>query len=481
MMNRLLNCIVLTAGLIVTPASLIFAQVDFAEHPVADNVNEPWSVYPVDMDGDQDVDIVGSARLGHQVAWWENDGNQGFTMQPISYVSYFAMGIEAADIDNDDDIDVICASQTNGVELWSNSGDQNFTRSILGSWPFASFLYTEDVDDNGYIDVLVACCEGGINRMGWIENSGDSVFTDHIVISDWDHANSVYAEDIDSDGDVDLLGTASGRSTGAGEIAWFENDGNQVFTMHTIYATSARPSCAIARDLDLDGDIDVVAAVCLFNQIMWFENDGSEEFTQHGIGYGFGRPHSVDTADFDRDGDIDVLAGAIDSDKIAWLENDGTQTFTQHEITTNFDGAADVYVADVDRDEDPDVLGTAHYADQIKWWENLGPSGIDDNYRPPLVGSSLKQNFPNPFNPSTTITFDLPGTVGNQSVSLTVYDIRGREVRTLVDRDPSAGTKTVVWDGRDNSGRSVGSGVYIYRIRTGDTEMTVSRKMVVVR
>ncbi len=480
-MYRLLNYMVLSAAVLVVPATSNFAQVGFTEHPVADNFNEPWSLYPIDLDGDQDVDIVASARLGHQVAWWENNGNQDFTMRPISYISSFAMGIEAADIDNDDDMDVICASQTNGVELWSNSGDQNFTRSILGSWPFASFLYTADVDDNGYVDVLVACCEGGSNRMGWIENSGNSVFTDHIVISDWDHANSVHAEDIDSDGDIDLLGTASGRSTGAGEIAWFENDGNQVFSMHTIYATSARPSCAIARDLDLDGDIDVVAAVCLFNQIMWFENDGAEGFTQHVIGYGFGRPHAVDTADFDRDGDIDVLAGAIDSDKIAWLENDGSQTFTQHAITTDFDGAADVYAADVDRDGDSDILGTAHYDDQIKWWENLGPSGIHDKLSPPWFGFSLKQNFPNPFNPSTTITFDLPGTVGDKSVRLTIYDMRGREVRTWVVRDESAGMKTVVWDGRDNSGSPVCSGVYIYTIRMDDSGITVSRKMVVVR
>ena len=73
-------------------------------------------------------------------------------------------------------------------------------------------------------------------------------------MSDWDHANSVYTADIDLDGDVDLLGTASGRTTGNGEIAWFENDGSQDFTKHSILNTAARPSCVIALDIDFDLD-----------------------------------------------------------------------------------------------------------------------------------------------------------------------------------------------------------------------------------
>jgi TolB protein len=91
----------------------------------------------------------------------------------------------------------------------------------------------------------------------------------------------------------------------------------------------------------------------------------------------------------------------------------------------------------------------------------------------------ISQNYPNPFNPSTTIEYQL---LEDTKIVLKIYDIRGREVRTLVDREQTAGTKAVVWDGRDNSGRSVGSGVYIYRIRTDlpDLEQQ-SRKMVVVR
>jgi hypothetical protein len=85
-----------------------------------------------------------------------------------------------------------------------------------------------------------------------------------------------------------------------------------------------------------------------------------------------------------------------------------------------------------------------------------------------LIPSSyvLFQNFPNPFNPSTTVKFGLPR---DSHVTVTIYDIMGREiVRLLVDEERSAGYHTVVWDGRNRLGYPVASGMYIYNIRAGD-------------
>ena len=398
------------------------SQVTFTEHPIANSWDEPWSIHPIDMDGDQDIDIVASARLGHDLAWWENDGNQNFTMHTISNSSYFAMGVYAVDIDSDTDIDIFCATQTNGVELWVNQGNQTFIRQIVGNWPSASFLYGEDVDSDQDTDIIVSCCEGGSNRMGWIENLGNLLFTDHIVISNWPQANSAYALDINRDGFMDLLGTSSGRETGTGEIAWFENDSNQVFTKHTIYTNSNRPSCAVALDLDFDQDVDIIASVCIINQIIWIENTGNEVFVPNPIGYGFSRGLTIDTTDFDNDGDIDVLASAINNDKIVWLENNGAQSFTQRTITSSCDGEADVFAVDLDRDGDSDILATAHYADQIKWWENMTISDIEDNSAQLPSSIILEQNFPNPFNPSTTIVYHLPKTT---KVVLKIYNIKG--------------------------------------------------------
>jgi hypothetical protein len=80
--------------------------------------------------------------------------------------------------------------------------------------------------------------------------------------------------------------------------------------------------------------------------------------------------------------------------------------------------------------------------------------------------TALRQNFPNPFNPETTIDFDLSS---GQTVHVTVYDITGQVVRKLVDGEQmSAGTYQRVWDGRNNNGIKVGSGVYFFQMRAGD-------------
>jgi len=81
----------------------------------------------------------------------------------------------------------------------------------------------------------------------------------------------------------------------------------------------------------------------------------------------------------------------------------------------------------------------------------------------PESALSLNQNYPNPFNPETMIEFTLPGQ--NHTI-LEVFNIRGQRVKTLVDRILEAGVHNFVWNGTDDSGRIVGSGVYLYRLST---------------
>lgn len=79
-------------------------------------------------------------------------------------------------------------------------------------------------------------------------------------------------------------------------------------------------------------------------------------------------------------------------------------------------------------------------------------------------------NFPNPFNPATTITFDLPRP---DRISLRIFDVAGRRVRALlVDQERGEGRQQFVWRGRDDAGRLVGAGVYFYRVETGDFSET---------
>jgi hypothetical protein len=92
-----------------------------------------------------------------------------------------------------------------------------------------------------------------------------------------------------------------------------------------------------------------------------------------------------------------------------------------------------------------------------------GGTGVDETGNAPLH-FALLQNYPNPFNPTTTIRYTLPFA---SRVELKVYDVLGREVRTLVAAVQAAGVYHVVWDGRDAHGLQVPSGVYFYRLSAG--------------
>ncbi len=95
------------------------------------------------------------------------------------------------------------------------------------------------------------------------------------------------------------------------------------------------------------------------------------------------------------------------------------------------------------------------------------PSDVEDGDQSPVLPekAALDQNYPNPFNPSTEIGFDLPRP---SFVSLDIYDVLGRKVSTLINEHLTAGSKRVQWDGRNDAGAKVTSGVYFYRLRIGD-------------
>ena len=89
---------------------------------------------------------------------------------------------------------------------------------------------------------------------------------------------------------------------------------------------------------------------------------------------------------------------------------------------------------------------------------------------------ALHQNYPNPFNPVTNLRFDLPY---DAHVSLTVYDLLGREVAWLVNGFQEVGYKSVKWNGTTGLGKPVSAGVYVYRIQTGQFIQT--KKMVLLK
>jgi hypothetical protein len=113
--------------------------------------------------------------------------------------------------------------------------------------------------------------------------------------------------------------------------------------------------------------------------------------------------------------------------------------------------------------------------DMNEWlWHHVNIDITDADAVPRV--NSLAQNFPNPFNPSTMIDFSVRE---KGHVTLRIYDVAGRLVRTLVDEVRDAGAYREGWDGRNNRGSGVASGVYFYRMSTPGFEET--RKMVLLR
>ena len=106
----------------------------------------------------------------------------------------------------------------------------------------------------------------------------------------------------------------------------------------------------------------------------------------------------------------------------------------------------------------------------------VGSSDADDGE--PVLPSinNLSQNYPNPFNPATTIRYSLKE---SGEVHIAVFNILGQKVRSLINESRPAGENTAVWDGKDNSGSEVASGVYFYRIHSGALDET--RKMLLMR
>ncbi len=92
------------------------------------------------------------------------------------------------------------------------------------------------------------------------------------------------------------------------------------------------------------------------------------------------------------------------------------------------------------------------------------------------IKTELLQDQPNPFNPTTTIRFVLPV---REDVTLAIYDANGHLVRTLLNEVRGFGAHEVTWNGRDDNGATMGSGVYFYRLRAG--KLTESKKMVLLK
>jgi len=112
---------------------------------------------------------------------------------------------------------------------------------------------------------------------------------------------------------------------------------------------------------------------------------------------------------------------------------------------------------------------------RVRLSPTLGLSvGDEDQPLPRTFG--LSQNYPNPFNPTTLIKYDLPT---RSFVQINVYNLLGQKVKTLVNDTKPAGHYTTTWNGNNEAGREVASGIYFYRLEADET--TITKKMILLK
>ena len=275
--------------------------------------------------------------------------------------------VYADDVDLDGDIDILgTAYNADDVVWWENDGSQNFNKHTINS-SFNGALSVYSIDMDGDLDIDVISCAYNAKDIAWWENDGNEDFDMHYIETNIDKAAFCFPIDVDDDGDIDVLAAADSDD----DIVWYENDGGMAFDKHTIDGDFNGANCVFGIDLDEDGDVDVLGTAKDGDEITWWENDGNESFTSHIIDGDFNGAYGVFAEDVDGDGDLDVLGAAKSDDEIVWWENDGDEDFTKRIVDDDFNGAMSVVAADIDSDGDMDILGAAFDDDDITWWENL--------------------------------------------------------------------------------------------------------------
>jgi hypothetical protein len=279
------------------------------------------SVYPIDVSGGTNhfSVLTTMSAPSNRISIWQNDGNENFEEYIIDSDFANAWCAYPIDLNSDGLIDIVGAAANDDQIAWWKNDDWDFIKYIIDdAFDGARCVYPIDLDEDGDIDVLGAA--NLADDIVWYDNDGDENFTKKPIHENFDGAWSVFAIDLDDDNDIDVLGAAADANT----ICWWENDGSENFTAHIIDSTFDGARSVYAVDINGDDDIDIVGAARPAHDICWWENDGSipPNFTKNVIDSAFNGANSVYSIDIDGDNDNDVLGAALGSGWITWWEND---------------------------------------------------------------------------------------------------------------------------------------------------------------
>ena len=325
------------------------ADPSFTVTNLDDVIGSGGDVEVVDLDEDGDLDFL--ATSSSDVYWYSNDGSANFTRTLISDATASNINsIDTVDMDEDGDIDFIVGAESSGkIHLFLNDGSESFTESEIATFTDVKDVIAVDLNGAGGIDVAAVSYTG--NSVKWWANDGSESFDAGTSIAT--HGGAIYidTEDINDDGDNDLVATGAVLTSGGTE--YYENNGSGSFTTTNLSTLNDGP--VVAVDIDEDGDQDIIK---MRGGLYVFTNDGSESFSSvyQSAGAFNGNANSLDNVDVDGDGDIDLITSDY-SGGFGWLENDGSESFTVNVISDQGSLHNNVDAGDFNNDGYMDLIG----------------------------------------------------------------------------------------------------------------------------
>ncbi len=413
----------------------------------------------------------------------------------------------------DEDGDFLWAAQAGGAGLAENahgiatddSGNVFVTGSFWGTATFGDTTLTSE----GSLDIFAAKYDSA-GDLRWAARAGGSSLDEGRGIAVDDSGNSIVTgrfRDAASFGDTTLVSAGVmdafiAKYDRTGDFLWAAQAGGTAATWAYGIAVDGSGDVIITGELGdtatfgnttlvSAGSYDIFIAKCdTAGNFLWATQAGGTAYDRGwGIatddfgnvivtGYFQSQPATFGDTTLTSEGSFDIFIAKCDgAGDFLWAARAGGPSEDGgFGISTNGSGNTFVtgYFSYIATFGDTTLVSTGEY-DIFVAKLGVGGTGIEGEFVRPR-SFDLSQNYPNPFNPTTVLRFR---TAESEMVSLKIYDIAGREVRTLVDEHRRPGLHTVLWDGRNDAGVQQSSGVYFCTLQAGSSAQT--RKMLLLR
>ena len=440
---------------------------------------QTYGAFAGDLNEDGYSDYSVPNELANDVRVFLNDGQGGyssFTAFPLPGGSVPSTN-EGADFNRDGHIDFVVGNIGNSLAtVYLGDGNGGFL-SITSYTAGQSIRGITVLDAEGDGDIDIVSANYSANNLALLLNNGSGVFgSAQSFESGGNGERAVAAADVNEDGIGDLIVGVFNSN----ELLMLLGDGSGGYALSDRISVGGSPWMLAIGDINGDGTLDVASANSSNNSASAAFTDGQGNFI-NAVSYSSGGtfPLAIDLGDLDGDGDLDLLVsnfGNFGSNNGRWrcYENDGDGNFINPADYPASKAASCAVFHDRDRDGDLDLTCIDELDDLLFIFEPL-PLSLPYPGGPPS-GFALGQNYPNPFNPLTNFGFRISDF---GFVKLEIFDLSGRKIRTLRSEPMVPGTYETQWDGRDDVGALMASGVYLYRLQAG--ALSQVRKMVLVR